>query len=102
MTQSQAIVLPHLIEAKPVAGDFSLQQADLPALIDGDLLVRVIYLSLDPYIGTALRGRHMTPQPSPGDVVPGGGSLRSLNPNLQISPLEIMCLAKSAGAITLL
>lgn len=73
MTNSNAVILSHLIDAKPVASDFEMKSIGLPVIGDGELLVRVIYLSLDPYVGSALRGRHMTAQPQPGDVIPGNG-----------------------------
>lgn len=73
MTQSNMITLARAVDAKPVAGDFTMQASEVAAPGDGELVVRVIYLSLDPYVGSALRGRHMTPQPQPGDVIPGNG-----------------------------
>ncbi|MEP6340173.1 NADP-dependent oxidoreductase, partial [Parasphingorhabdus sp.] len=71
MTQTNAIILARAVDAKPVAGDFRMQASELVAPGEGELMVRVIYLSLDPYVGSALRGRHMTRQPQPGDVIPG-------------------------------
>lgn len=71
MHQSNTITLSHEIDAIPVVSDFGMQIAELPELTNNQILVRVIYISLDPYVGSALRGRHMTPQPRPGDIIPG-------------------------------
>jgi NADPH-dependent curcumin reductase CurA len=39
---------------------------------EGWLKVRPLYLSLDPYIGARIRGRHMgEPAPAPGEPLPG-------------------------------
>ncbi|MEP3226051.1 MAG: NADP-dependent oxidoreductase [Parasphingorhabdus sp.] len=73
MTHANEVILSREIHAKPVASDFAVQPVSLADINDGEVLVRIIYLSLDPYVGSALRGRHMTPQPQPGDVVPGYG-----------------------------
>ncbi|SIN67896.1 hypothetical protein SAMN02745824_1767 [Parasphingorhabdus marina DSM 22363] len=73
MTVSGKIILRREITASPVAADFELAEEVLADPAAGELLVRVIYLSLDPYVGSALRGRHMTPQPLPGDLIPGKG-----------------------------
>lgn len=71
MTDSKKVILDRAITARPVASDFALTPEKLPEPSEGELLVRVIYLSLDPYVGSALRGRHMTAQPLPGDLIPG-------------------------------
>jgi len=68
------IVLKHQITALPKASDFEIRNASLRDLNDGEILVRVIYVSLDPYVGSVLRGRHMQETiPGEGDVTPGGG-----------------------------
>lgn len=74
------------ITASPVAADFDFAEEELAAPGTGELLVRVVYLSLDPYVGSALRGRHMTPQPLPGDLIPGNGIgqvIASADPDFQ-------------------
>lgn len=81
MTRSYAIILSRNIDARPVASDFEMKTVDLPAIREGELLVRVVYLSLDPYVGSALRGRHMTAQPQRGDVVPGNGIAQVIESN---------------------
>lgn len=51
--------------------DLELVQRDVPALVEGQLLIRTRYLSLDPYMASAVRGRHMSGGVSVGDVMPG-------------------------------
>lgn len=62
-------VLKHAVEHKPRAGDFDVVEDDIPECPDGGVLVRVAYISLDPYVGSRLRGRHMGEAPP----VPGSG-----------------------------
>lgn len=65
--------LKHAIDHKPVADDFVLIDADRPACAEGGIVVRVVHLSLDPYVGSRLRGRHMgeaPPEPMKG-AIPG-------------------------------
>lgn len=47
------IVLASRPQGAPTAADFRLEQATLPALAKGEVLLRNRYLSLDPY----MRGR---------------------------------------------
>lgn len=69
------IVLKHALEAKPRAADFALVEAPRPACPDGGVLVKLSHVSMDPYVGARLRGRHMgEPAPEPGlDPIPGHG-----------------------------
>ncbi|MEM6651893.1 MAG: NADP-dependent oxidoreductase [Pseudomonadota bacterium] len=65
--------LKHAIDHKPVAADFAIIETDRPACPDEAVLVRVVHLSLDPYVGSRLRGRHMgepAPVPMQG-AIPG-------------------------------
>lgn len=70
--------------AAPVAGDFEVVERAVPEVGGGQLLVRSLYQSLDPYIGSRLRGRHMgEPAPAPGEGLPGfsiGEVIRSGDP----------------------
>jgi NADPH-dependent curcumin reductase len=69
------VVLKHALSAKPRALDFELIDADMPACPESGVLVRVVYLSLDPYVGSRLRGKHMGEAPPvPGvEAIPGAG-----------------------------
>lgn len=69
------IVMKHALEAKPRAADFALVDAPRPACAEGGVLVKLSHVSMDPYVGARLRGRHMgEPAPEPGlDPIPGHG-----------------------------
>ena len=69
------VVLKQPLDAKPRADDFTLIDAPTPACPDGGVLIQVAHVSLDPYVGARLRGRHMgEAPPQPGqDAIPGGG-----------------------------
>ena len=69
----QLATLKHAIDHKPAASDFTLIEAETPTCPDDGVLVRVVHLSLDPYVGSRLRGRHMgEPAPEPGKgAIPG-------------------------------
>jgi NADPH-dependent curcumin reductase CurA len=70
----QQMVLTRALDSRPVAADFALIDAPAPMCPEDGVLVRVVHLSLDPYVGSRLRGRHMgEPAPRPGlDPIPGG------------------------------
>ncbi len=67
------VVLAHALTARPVATDFQLVEAPEPACPAGGVVVAVRHISLDPYVGSRLRGRHMGEAPPvPGrDTIPG-------------------------------
>jgi NADPH-dependent curcumin reductase CurA len=67
MSQNLAVVLRRTVQAQPVADDFEVVSQTLPTPAAGELLVRSVYLSLDPYIGSRLRNKHM------GEAAPGAG-----------------------------
>lgn len=71
---AERVVLARPIVQAPVAADFRIETFESPPPRDGEILVRTLYVSLDPYVGSALRGRHMGETvPGPGDLVPGRG-----------------------------
>lgn len=67
------VVLARPLHGAPRAADFRLQYTALPEPQPGQLLVRHIYLSLDPYQRPAMAGRHMGESGSSqaGEVPPG-------------------------------
>ncbi|HHL43498.1 MAG TPA: NADP-dependent oxidoreductase [Hellea balneolensis] len=69
----QQIVLKHSLVNKPVATDFISIDKPVPECPKDGILVKVLYISLDPYVGSRLRGRHMgEPAPTPKTgLVPG-------------------------------
>jgi NADPH-dependent curcumin reductase len=69
------VVLTHALVAKPRATDFVVVDANVPSCPDGGVLARVVHLSLDPYVGSRLRGKHMGEAPPVPmmDAIPGAG-----------------------------
>lgn len=69
------VVLTHALNAKPRATDFTLIDASVPKCPENGVLVRVVHLSLDPYVGSRLRGKHMGEAPPRPliDAIPGAG-----------------------------
>lgn len=68
------IVLARNVTAAPVEADFRVRSCEAPAISDGQLLVHVHSLSLDPYIMSRLKGRHISgPAPEIGELIPGIG-----------------------------
>jgi len=58
--------------------DFVLGESPLPELAEGQALVRVLALSLDPYLRSAMAGRHLSGAIAQGDVVRGEGLVEVL------------------------
>ncbi len=69
----QAVCLRQVPQGLPQLQDFELQQLPLPVPGDGQLLVRVSHLSLDPFLRAQLGGRYALPCPPLGSIVPGYG-----------------------------
>ncbi len=82
------VVLKHLVSDRPCADHFALIDEPEPACPPGGILARSLFLSLDPYIGSRIRGRHMgEPPPQPMlDTIPGaivGQVIESLDPAIR-------------------
>ena len=74
MTHYQRIALASRPKGAPVAENFRLDSAELPDLGEGEVLLRVIWMSLDPY----MRGRmddvkSYAPAVQLGETMEGGG-----------------------------
>ena len=67
------VALKAAIDHKPRSDDFAVIDAGEPDCPDGGVLARVIYVSLDPYVGSRIRGRHMGEKPPTPmeDAIPG-------------------------------
>jgi NADPH-dependent curcumin reductase CurA len=77
----QRVVLARVPHGHAVEDDLQLETAAVPKPGDGQLLVRVLDLSLDPYLRGTLANRHLgSPPVSPGDVVPGRAVARVVEP----------------------
>lgn len=57
------VTIKATVDHKPRADDFTLIDAETPPCPEGGVLARVVHLSLDPYVGSRLRGRHMGEAP---------------------------------------
>jgi NADPH-dependent curcumin reductase len=77
------IVLRHALAARPTASDFAIVDAPPPEIQDDGVLARVVHLSLDPYVGSRLRGRHLGEAPPiPGvEPIPGGAVVQIVGSN---------------------
>ncbi len=93
MTLNQRIVLASRPVGAPTPENFRMERVALPDLADGQVLLKTIFLSLDPY----MRGR-MSDAPSYaapveiGEVMTGGAVSRverSLNPKFQEGDLVV-------------
>jgi len=71
--RNRRVVLAHALGGAPSAEDFRLVEETLPAPSAGQVLVRHVYLSLDPYQRPAIAGRHGGPDGplADGDMPPG-------------------------------
>ena len=68
MTKNRQVLLARRPAGAPVSEDFDIVEGDVPAPGAGEMLLRTVYLSLDPY----MRGR-MNAEKSYADPVPIGG-----------------------------
>ena len=69
----EQITLVRTPDGSPVEADFALGHATLAPAAAGQVLVRVLALSLDPYLRSAMAGRHMSGNINAGEVVRGEG-----------------------------
>ena len=76
--QIEHITLLRTPQGTPTEADFALGSGTLPAPAEGQALVRVLALSLDPYLRSAMAGRHLSAAIHPGDVVRGEGLVQVL------------------------
>ena len=74
-TINKRFVLASRPTGEPSAQNFRLEEAPLPALQDGEVLVRHHYLSLDPYMRGRMSEGKSYAQPQPLDAVMIGGTV---------------------------
>lgn len=72
-TTMQAVCLRQVPTGMPQAQDFELRHLPIPVVGQGQLLLRVQWLSLDPFLRAQLGGRYAAPCPPLGSIVPGYG-----------------------------
>ena len=98
MSQGKRIVLAARPVGEPKSSDFRLEEFAVPTPGAGEVLLRTIWLSLDPY----MRGRmsdgpsYATPVPV-GGVMEGGRCARSRPPTIRTSPRATSCCPARAG-----
>ena len=68
---AQEIRLERRPEGRSVASDFALHDSQMPALRDGDVLVEVSWLSIDPYLHERTIGERAGPRVPLGSCMPG-------------------------------
>ena len=73
--QNQQIVLASRPAGEPIVSNFRLVETPVPALADGQVLVRHHYLSLDPYMRGRMNDGKSYAQPQPLDAVMIGGTV---------------------------
>jgi hypothetical protein len=106
--KQQRIELARVPRGIPVEEDFRLVEAEVPEPAEGQFLGRVVYLSLDPYLRSAIAGRHPGHDACrPGDLVPGRAVaevVRSRHPALSSGDFVLVasgwqeyCLSDGAG-----
>jgi NADPH-dependent curcumin reductase CurA len=83
--KNHQVVLTRPLSGVPVAEDFRVQETPVPEPGPGEVLIRHVYLSLDPYQRSAIAGRHMASrQPLGAGAMPMaetvGQVLRSRHP----------------------
>jgi NADPH-dependent curcumin reductase CurA len=69
--KNRQVILRNAVPGRPRPEDFALAETTAPEPADGEVLVQTLYLSLDPYMGSAIKGRHMSGAVAPGEVMPG-------------------------------
>lgn len=69
------IILRRALSARPTATDFVAVDAPRPSCPENGVVARVVHLSLDPYIGSRLRGRHMGQAPPRPEIDPIPGAV---------------------------
>jgi hypothetical protein len=71
--RTRRIVLAARPEGAPVPADFRLEEASLPSLETGQVLLAILYLSLDPYMRGRMSAARSYARPvTIGDVMEGG------------------------------
>ena len=73
MTKNRQVLLARRPEGQPVAENFELAESEIPTPGDGEMLLRTVYLSLDPYMRGRMNAEKSYAEPIPlGGVMEGG------------------------------
>lgn len=76
--KSKLIRLIHMPAGTPKASDFGLEEMDLPLMNRGQLTLRPLYISVDPYLRVAMAGGH-PPNINAGDIMISRGIAEVVN-----------------------
>lgn len=88
----QMVRLGRYPQGLPTTEDFRMDHAPWPEPGAGQVLLRVLALSVDPYLRSLLAGRHLGQRPALGAVMPGMGLARVLaseDPALPVGSLVV-------------
>ena len=73
MTKNRQVLLASRPDGAPSAGNFEFVESDIPTPGEGQMLLRTIYLSLDPYMRGRMNAGKSYAEPVPvGGVMEGG------------------------------
>lgn len=76
--KSKLIRLIHMPAGTPQASDFRLEETELPLMNKGQLELRPLYISVDPYLRVAMAGGH-PPNINAGDIMNSRGIAEVVN-----------------------
>lgn len=74
-SKNTRVVLANRPEAEPSPSDFRVEEAPIPDVDDGQVLLRTIYVSLDPYMRGRMRDVETYTEPQSLDEVMEGGAV---------------------------
>ena len=104
MTTARQIVLASRPKGKPTLANFRTETATLPDLDDGQFLVRVIWLSLDPYMRGRMDDAKSYAKPVPvGDVMEGGAVgevIESRHPDFSVGQIVAGAFGWTSHAVS--
>jgi len=90
---NRRIVLASRPTGSPTAGNFRLEEQAVPVLEDGQMLLRTLYLSLDPYMRGRMSAAESYAAPNEIDAVMGAGTVcqieESRNENFKAGDLVL-------------
>jgi NADPH-dependent curcumin reductase CurA len=95
MAVNERILYARAVHGVPVPEDFTLDVADVPAPAEGQVLVRNIYLALEPYYRNVLKGMAIYGAPlKPGDVMYGETVSQVIDSRAAAHPVGSYVLAR--------
>ncbi len=95
-TSQQRIVVARIPVGVPSPEDFRLETVPLPTVGDGEVLVRTIDLSLDPYLRSVMAGRHLGHSaPGVGGPMPGRATAQVVVSEDPAYPMDSYVLAET-------